>query len=155
MAEHVIKHDVVSEDLISLTKASPTIQVDVPIYEADGKTRKVDQDGRMVLFVFTLHRPTAGEGLSFAKFQRGKAKGKKITTPSQQETAIEAIKTCLPSYRSNSNAEILNVIVHTGGYLGDNAVLVNACLRLLGQNFDDAEEDDETPRWASEADLPT
>ena len=37
--------------------ATPTVEVNVPIYEADGRTPKKDKEGREVEFIFTLHRP--------------------------------------------------------------------------------------------------
>ena len=153
--ENTVQYEASAEDLIALTKVTPTIDVPVPIYLSDGKTRKTDDDGRFVEFIFNLHRPTTATGLAFGKFQRGKTKGKKMTLPAQQEQAIRAMRICLPQFASNQDDEILAVIVQTGGYLGENAKLVNACMRLLGQNFDDQDEDDEPDKWAGAGDLPT
>ena len=101
--------------------------------------------------------PNTAQGIEFGKFQRGKSKGKSVKLPSQQELSIKALRICLPDFRSNNPDELLAVIVQTGGYLGENAVLVNACLNLLGQNFEDQDRDDDEAeeRWAGDGNLPT
>lgn len=149
-------HEIAADDLIALTQAEPTLRVHVPAYQADGRTRLQNEEGALVEYAFTLHRPTTASGLRFAKFQRGKTKGKKVTLPSQQEMAIEAIRICVPDLESHPADQVLNLIVRTGGYLGENAKLVNACMSLLGQNMGDSEEEEDEPqRWASDDDLPS
>ena len=146
------------EDLLALTQVTPTVEVTAPIYEADGRTPKTDEEGREVEFIFTLHRPNTAQGIEFGKFQRGKSKGKSVKLPSQQELSIKALRICIPDFRSNRPDEVLAVIVQTGGYLGENAVLVNACMNLLGQNFEDQDRDDQEEReerWADDGNLPT
>lgn len=144
--------------LDELAEASETVDTPpIPIYEPDGETPKLNKDGKHRHVIFVLHRPGAAEGRRFAKFQRGQTslKSKKIKGPSQQETSTEAIRICLPKFRSATEPEIMALLISTGGYLGDNAKLANACLRLLGQNFDEKDDEEDEQRWASEEQLPT
>ena len=152
--EKKIIMDMGDSELEQLTELPPTIEVDIPMYQADGKTRREDEEGRLIEGKFTLHRPTPAAAKAFAEFQRGVQKKKKIIAPSQQEVAIRALRTVIPRYRQYSDEKLLAVLVQTGGYLGDNAALANACLNILGQNFEDQEENEPAAPWAAEDVVP-
>lgn len=150
-------HIPTDDELAELGNLPPTEDVDVPVYLSDGKTRKTNEEGKLVDWRFTLERPNAAAGKRFTQFQRGILKKKKLIQPSQQELAIEAIKTCIPRFRPWNDAQMMGLLVQVGGYIGDNAVLANACLRMLGQNLDagDEEDGDDIKRWADDETVPS
>jgi len=137
-------------ELEQLTQLEPTLQVKVPLYEGDGRTRATDSNGAEQVGNFTLTRPTPAEGIAFGKFLQGDAPD---DAPSQQAIAIQAVKYALPHYRNSSDGDVLLVLVQTGGYLGENAVLANACLGVLGINLKASQAEPEK-RWATDEQLP-
>lgn len=132
------------ENILALAEADPIQDLQVPAFQADGKTHMLDENGQRKVFLFRLNRPNAGVGKTFSAFQRGKISRKgRIVQPSQQEVAIRAVRACLPDVRELTTDQVLTIIIRTGGYVGDNALLVNECMRMLGQNFDDQDDDEE------------
>jgi len=59
--------------------------------------------------------------------------------PSYLDQCFTAIKICVPQYRNFSEEALYDIIIETGGYVGENARFVNYCFRLLGQMLYDDE----------------
>ena len=149
MSEKVVLEYGQSE-LEQLVALAPTVAVEIPMYEGDGRTRLRDDQGRLVEGRFTLHRPTPAEGIAFGKFLQGATPD---DAPSQQAIACRAVQTVIPTYHDSTDGDVLLVLVQTGGYLGSNAELANACLGVLGINLTGGQDEPES-RWASDDQLP-
>ena len=148
MSEKVVLEYGQSE-LEQLVALAPTVAVEIPMYEGDGRTRLRDDQGRLVEGRFTLHRPTPAEGIAFGQFLQPV----ESPSPPQQEIATRAIRTAIPTYRDSTDDEIFAVLIQTGGYLGSNARLASACLGVLGINLTGGQDEPEK-KWADDDQLP-